>query len=55
VQEIKEVQVQLLDGEDPLEEDLATNSDILAWRISRTQEPGRSQAIGSAKSRTQLQ
>ena len=27
--------------EDPLEEDMATHSSILAWRISWTEEPGR--------------
>ena len=29
-----------LDGEDPLEEGLATHSSILACRIPRTEEPG---------------
>ena len=32
-------------GEDPLEEDMATHSSILAWRIARTEEPGRIQSI----------
>ena len=32
-QETKEIQVQSLDQEDPLEEGTATNSKILAWRI----------------------
>jgi len=27
--------------EDPLEEDMATHSSILAWRIPGTEEPGR--------------
>ena len=27
-------------GEDPLEEEMATNSSILAWRIPWTEEPG---------------
>ena len=27
--------------EDPLEEGMATHSSILAWRIPRTEEPGR--------------
>ena len=30
---IQETQVQSLDREDPLEEEMATNSNILAWRI----------------------
>ena len=40
--------------EDPLEEEMATHSDILAWRISWTEEPGGPQAMGLQKSRTQL-
>ena len=31
---------QSLGGEDPLEEGMATNSSILAWRVPRTEEPG---------------
>ena len=34
------MQVQSLDQEDPLEEDLAAHSSILAWRIPWTEEPG---------------
>ena len=45
--------VQSLDGEDPLEEGLATHSSILVWRIPWTEEPGRLQSIGS-QSWTQL-
>ena len=30
-----------LGGEDPLEKDMATHSSILAWRIPRTEEPGK--------------
>ena len=33
-------------GEDPLEEDMATHSSFLAWRIPWTEEPGRLQSIG---------
>ena len=29
-----------LGGEDPLEEEIATYSNILAWRIPLTEEPG---------------
>ena len=32
--------VQSLGQEDPLEEEMATHSSILAWRISWTGEPG---------------
>ena len=34
------MQVQSLDGEDPLEKEMATHSSILAWRIPGTGEPG---------------
>ena len=37
---IQETQVQSLGQEDPLEEEMATNSSILAWRIPWTEEPG---------------
>ena len=33
--------VQSLGQADPLEEEMATHSSILAWRIPRTEEPGR--------------
>ena len=46
---LKEMQAQSLDQEDPLEEDMATHSSILAWRIPRTEEPGRLQFIGSQR------
>ena len=32
--------VQSLDQEDPLEEELATHSSVLAWKIPWTEEPG---------------
>ena len=32
--------VRPLGGEDPLEEEMATHSSILAWEIPRTEEPG---------------
>ena len=35
------MQIQSLSQEDSLEEDVATYSSILAWRIPRTEEPGR--------------
>ena len=41
--------VQSLGGEDPLEEEMATHSSILAWRIPRTGEPGWLQSIGSQR------
>ena len=41
-----EMQVHSLDWEDPLEEDMATHSSILAWRIPWTEEPSRLQSVG---------
>ena len=42
-----ETQVQSLDREDPLEKGMmATQSNILAWRIPWTEEPGRLQSMG---------
>jgi len=38
---MQETQVQSLGYEDPLEEEMATHSSILAWRIPWTEEPGR--------------
>ena len=38
--------IQSLDQEDPLEEEMATHSDILAWRIPWTEEPGGLQSTG---------
>ncbi|CAI9153364.1 unnamed protein product [Rangifer tarandus platyrhynchus] len=36
---------------DPLEKEMATHSSILAWRISRTEEPGGLQSMGSRRVR----
>ena len=38
--------VRFLGQEDPLEEEMATDSSILAWKISRTEEPGGLQSLG---------
>ena len=46
MQEPQEMQVRSLSWEDPLEEGMVTHSSILAWRIPRTEEPGRLQSIG---------
>ena len=37
---MRETQDQSLGQEDPLEEGMATRSNILAWRIPWTEEPG---------------
>ena len=44
-----ETWVRSLGWEDPLEEDMATHSSILAWRIPWTEEPGELQSIGSER------
>ena len=41
-----------LGQEDPLEEEMATHSSILAWRIPWTEEPGGLQFMGLLKSHT---
>ena len=51
MQEIKETKVLSLGWEDPLEEDVATCSSILAWRIPWTEEPGGLQSVGSQRVR----
>ena len=45
-----EMQVQSLGQEDPLGQEMATHSSILAWRIPWTEEPGGLQSIGSKES-----
>ena len=51
---MQETQVQSLGLGDPLEEEMATHSSILAWRTPWTEEPGRLQSLGSQKSQMQL-
>ena len=47
MQELQETQVRSLGQEAPLEEEVATHSSILAWRIPWTEEPGGLWSIGS--------
>jgi len=49
---MEETWVQFLGQEDPNEKEMATYSSILAWRIPRTEEPGRLQSMGSQQSDT---
>ena len=49
MQETEEMGVRSLGQEDPLEESLATHSNILAWRIPWTKKPGSVQSMGSRK------
>ena len=44
-----ESRVQSLGWEDPLENEMATHSSILAWRIPWTEEPGGLQSMGSKR------
>ena len=44
--EVQETQVQSLGQEDPLEEEMATYSSILACEIPWTEEPGKLQSLG---------
>ena len=43
---MQETWVQSLGWEDPLEEGMATNSSILAWKIPWTEESGGLQRVG---------
>ena len=45
----QEAPVRSLGQEDPLEKGMATHSSILAWRISKTEEPGGLQSMGLQK------
>ena len=51
---MQEMQVQSLGQEDPREEEMATHSSILAWRIPWTEEAGRLQFMGSQRVRHDL-
>ena len=47
--EMLETRVRSLGWEDLLEKEIATHFSVLAWRIPRTEEPGRLQSTGSQK------
>ena len=51
MQETQETWVPSLGWEDPLEEEVATISSILAWRIPWTEEPGGLWFMGSQRVR----
>ena len=46
VQETHDTWVQFLGQTDPLEKEIATHSNILAWEIPRTEKPGKLQSMG---------
>ena len=48
---VQETWVRSLGWEDTLEKEMATHSSILAWKISRTKEPGRLPSMGSQRVR----
>ena len=48
----QETPVRFLGWEDPLEKEMSTHASILAWRIPRTEEPGRQVSRGSQESDT---
>ena len=48
---MQETQVRSLGWEDPLEEEMATHSSILAWKISWAEETGELQSVESQRVR----
>ena len=46
---VQEMRVLSLGQEDPLEKEMEIHSDILAWEIPWTEEPGRLQSMGSQR------
>ena len=51
---MQETWVPSLGQDDPLEEEMATYSSILAWKIPWTEEPGGLQSVGLQKSQIRL-
>ena len=51
MQQIQEIQVWSLSGEDPLEEGMETHSSILVWRNLWTEEPGGLESTGPQRIR----
>ena len=54
MQEMLKTLVRSLGCEDPLEQEIATHSIIIAWRVPWTEEPGRLQFMGLQKNWTRL-
>ena len=52
MQETQGTRIQSLSQEDPLEEEMATQSSILAWKIPWTEEPGGLQSTGAQEADT---
>ena len=53
-QKLQETRDRSLHQEDPLEEGMTSHYNILAWRVSWTEEPGGLQSIGSQKVRLSM-
>ena len=51
VSTMRETWVQALGWEDPLEMEMAIHSSTIAWKIPRTEEPGRLPSMGSQRAR----
>ena len=51
---MQETQILFVGLEDPLEKEMATHSNILAWEILWTEEPGGLQSVKSQKVRHDL-
>ena len=49
MQERKGMQLQSLGQENPLEEEMATHSSILAWKVPLTEKPGGLQSVVSQR------
>ena len=49
IQETQEMRVPSLGREDPMEEEMAAHSSMLAWGIPWTEEPGGLQSMGSER------
>ena len=49
MQETQETLVFSLGRKDTLAEDMETHSSILAWKVPRTEDPGRQQTMGSSQ------
>ena len=49
---MQETCVQFLGGNNPIEKEIATHSNILAWRLLWTENPGGLQSMGSEELHT---
>ena len=49
MQKTQEMRIRSLGREDPLEEEMATHSSMLAWKIPWTEELGRLQSVRSQR------